>query len=729
MHPDVQDVLHVEEELLDNAKEDTVSTAASSLAEASLESAEVPTWPRKMIVGAPDHAFMVFGVFAFLPWEQRGDAMCISREMRNFFNADCSHGEYWRWHCDCLCAEAHLILPVSAQRPCSMTKGSRCSELVDYRALLAELWPLRFRFMDAVIGQVASAAPQRFRVSVSCRLRPAPPAAPYGGLCEEMLSAPVTLPLGQRVALLRQRHPELTRAQAMKMLLNAKCGAAGPLEEYEGVTMQNDMADLERPKTGSAGVAVMADVAFSSGSGFNASVLSSTPGPAGSVLTVSPGIGIRKWNFENVFGESTPQHGIYDTCGKRLSTNVLNGLSGCLIVYGQTGSGKTHTMFGGERVRDGVVPRIAEDILQAVEAKRSAGFKIKVGASIIEVFGNDVSNLLGKTGVAKLCQRMGTKHVLDGKYERGLDDLNSFEALLCLGEERKRKAHTEMNERSTRAHTLVILRLRQQAPGQEKMVESILSLVDLGGSERVGKSKANEGIRGAGAVNVGDEEVSRVTWSEYYKSRERITETNNINKGLLSLKRCVQALNECQARAADGRPVVRVPYADSKLTALLQPALSGEALTSIIVCASQEDRHAEETVQSLRFGEMCSSVEHNRAEVAGSDIGVAMADAIAQIDLQIKEVEDLIRSKEKWEWRKTTRTDIIDEKDTGGTVCHKDQSMELGGVGVVVIAADDGSSKKQAVAHEVWSQVLVGAEAENARRDELIKTRLRLLGD
>lgn len=285
-----------------------------------------------------------------------------------------------------------------------------------------------------------------------------------------------------------------------------------------------------------------------------------------------------------------------------------------------------------------------------------------------------------------------------------------------------------MNERSTRAHTIVLLRMRQRAPGQENVVESVLQLVDLGGSERVSKSKANENVKAPGAVTVGDEEVSRVTWQEYYKGRERITETNNINKGLLALKRCVQALNERQKRAQEGRPLVRVPFADSKLTTLLQPALNGEASTSIVVCCSPEDRHAEETVQSLRFGEMCSSVEQDRLESNANDVGAAVAEAVKQIDSQIKEVEEEIRAKEKLEWRKAVRTDVIDEKDTGGTVCNKDEVMELGGAGAVEIAADDGTSKKEVVEHVVWSQVFVGAEAENARREELLKARLRLLG-
>eukprot|EP00971_Amphidinium_carterae_P239700 4758676-Amphidinium_carterae.1 len=73
--------------------------------------------------------------------------------------------------------------------------------------------------------------------------------------------------------------------------------------------------------------------------------------------------------------------------------------------------------------------------------------------------------------------------------------------------------------------------------------------------------------------------------------------------------------------------------------------------------------------------------------------------------------------------------------------------------GAIEIHEDDGSSKKHEVKHQVahalpkqvlfchccpnviilvlrqvWSQVLTGAEAENARRDELLKKRQKLLG-
>ena len=46
-----------------------------------------------------------------------------------------------------------------------------------------------------------------------------------------------------------------------------------------------------------------------------------------------------------------------------------------------------------------------------------------------------------------------------------------------------------------------------------------------------------------------------------------------------------------------------VPFYESKLTMLLQPALGGATRTTVVVTASPDRADAEETLHSLRFGE------------------------------------------------------------------------------------------------------------------------------
>ena len=198
------------------------------------------------------------------------------------------------------------------------------------------------------------------------------------------------------------------------------------------------------------------------------------------------------------------------------------------------------------------------------------------------------------------------------------------------------------------------------------------------------------------------------------------------------LKRCVSALRAAQraaAAAAAGAPArerpPRVPFYDSKLTQLLEPALGGPSRTAVVVCASQEPEHAEETVGTLRFAEACRLVE--RAERADAVSAAARA-AVAAIDREIAAVEEDIKAKERWETRTTRRTLTVNAMDTGATELDRAAQMDLGGFGAVTIARDDGNATLLEAESEVTGQVLVGAEAERARLEALLEKRRRLLG-
>jgi kinesin family protein 5 len=68
-----------------------------------------------------------------------------------------------------------------------------------------------------------------------------------------------------------------------------------------------------------------------------------------------------------------------------------------------------------------------------------------------------------------------------------IESLQHIEELLKTAESNKRRAATAMNTRSTRAHTLTYLSLRQTRG--DVRLKSLLCLADLGGSEQLKKSK------------------------------------------------------------------------------------------------------------------------------------------------------------------------------------------------------------------------------------------------
>ena len=153
-------------------------------------------------------------------------------------------------------------------------------------------------------------------------------------------------------------------------------------------------------------------------------------------------------------------------------------------------------------------------------------------------------------------------------------------------------------------------------------------------------------------------------------------EAVNINLGLLALKKCIKALNEKSCY---------VPYQDSKLTMLLSSGLGGDCKTSVIINSSMDPMHASETVMTLRFGENCSQIENEAKDGANMLAGV-----LAKLDEEIRETEEQIKAKERWEQRDIQRIDANAEEGTF-------EAMGAGGVEIKKVS------------------VLVGAEEERKR--------------
>ena len=73
--------------------------------------------------------------------------------------------------------------------------------------------------------------------------------------------------------------------------------------------------------------------------------------------------------------------------------------------------------------------------------------------------------------------------------------------MLKEGDSRKSRAATNMNDRSSRAHTMVIVKVTQSRPSLDAVVSSEVALVDLAGCEQLKQSGA-QGQRKAEAVGI-----------------------------------------------------------------------------------------------------------------------------------------------------------------------------------------------------------------------------------
>ena len=271
------------------------------------------------------------------------------------------------------------------------------------------------------------------------------------------------------------------------------------------------------------------------------------------------------FEFDRVFAPSVHNEEVFDEISQ-LVQSALDGYNVCIFCYGQTGSGKTHTMSSA----DGMIPRATQMIYETITKLKEKSWVYSMEGSFVEVYNEDLNDLLTPAGEGK--RKLEIRHddarkqttVLNCKTV-ALDSADKVEMMLRQAQNNRSVAATKANERSSRSHSVFILKLVGENAATQERCEGTLNLVDLAGSERLKHSGA-EG--------------------------DRMKETQNINKSLACLGDVIEAL---------GRGSGHVPYRNSKLTHLLQYSLSGNSKTLMFVMVSPLEAHLKETLTSLRF--------------------------------------------------------------------------------------------------------------------------------
>lgn len=294
-----------------------------------------------------------------------------------------------------------------------------------------------------------------------------------------------------------------------------------------------------------------------------------------------------RFAFDCVMSQDVGQREVYDRTARPLLHKVLEGYNGCLFAYGQTGSGKTFTMQGAGDQR-GIIPTLCTELFN--EIQESAEKKhITVVCSVLEIYNEKVKDLSVDSS-DDLTIREDSSQGGRGIHVEGLTEVqvrSCEEVLDCIAKAQQRRAvgKTNMNEHSSRSHSVVTLRVGAcdcDDVDAATLTVSKLHLIDLAGSERQ---------KATGATG------------------DRLKEGAQINLSLSALGNVINALTE--KTSGGGR---HVPYRDSKLTRLLQDSLGGNSYTVIICNVSPAKINAEETLSSLRFAERAKKIE-NKAVV------------------------------------------------------------------------------------------------------------------
>lgn len=598
----------------------------------------------------------------------------LSRKWAAFMQTDV----VMRWMC------YRLMVDYKLYSPLKLTAG------VTWKSMFMELFNIRHIWSGDDSSRQSGHDPdrksERAKINVYARFRPIDNSQHVEDTKE------ITLPLHQRLALIKMSCKLKSNRAALHVMKEEGTWFGKKWQQ----TLKENISSVDNkvkvpPKATSK--PLVADI-------------QSVDEGCGRVVIMTPDVGLREFCFDGVFSHKSNQKRVYDTVACRLVSDVLNGFNSTAIMYGQTGSGKTFTMFGEGDERSsskfvkeghGIVYRACEDVLTAVQSRKSLGIISEVAVSYVEVYGDTVTDLLKRGRRCGQSKVASQQYVLSGAAEQEVSSMGDISHLLSVGDEQKRRAATAMNDRSTRAHSIFILTLKQKNVHSEVSMTSKLFLADLGGSEQVKKSQVAPGqsrtkynVEG-GVVEDVDQlsvnEASLATFSTGFEMGERMREAVYINLGLLALKKCIEALNN---------NLPYVPYQDSKLTMLLSAGLASGRI-SVVVCGNSNPSHITETIATLRFGERCAQIE---MEVRNN--ATVLEGVLAQIDSDISDLEAQIVAKERWE--------VVEER-------RKDELAEEGTVEAAV-----GGVERRVVT------VLTGAEEERARLDELIKKRAELTG-
>ena len=288
------------------------------------------------------------------------------------------------------------------------------------------------------------------------------------------------------------------------------------------------------------------------------------------------------FTFDRVFDMASRQQDVFDFSIRSTVDDILNGYNGTVFAYGQTGAGKSFTMMGSD-IDDtevkGIIPRIVEQIFASMLASPN-NIEYTVRVSYMEIYMERIRDLLCPANDNLPVHEEKNKGVyVKGLLEVYVSSVPEVYEVMRRGGAARAVAATNMNQESSRSHSIFQITITQKNLETGSMKSGQLFLVDLAGSEKVGKTGA---------------------------SGQTLEEAKKINKSLSALGMVINSLT-------DGRST-HIPYRDSKLTRILQESLGGNSRTTLIINCSPSSFNDTETVSTLRFGTRAKAIK-NKAKV------------------------------------------------------------------------------------------------------------------
>lgn len=334
-----------------------------------------------------------------------------------------------------------------------------------------------------------------------------------------------------------------------------------------------------------------------------------------------------EFNFDNVFladANITNRYVYQKSCAPLVQRFLDDGYNSTVFAYGMTGSGKTFSMRGTDQ-DPGFVKLAIDEIFDRIENDVSKQYTVSI--TYLEIYNERIIDLLNSGPPISSDLKIRDDPVYGNKII-GITNpiIKSRDQILQYinrGDNNRKTSETDFNARSSRSHAILQIKLHTFSSLSQVETNATLSLCDLAGSE-----KATSSV-------------------------ERRKEGSFINKSLLALS---TVINKLSFSSKTGSLNEHIPYRDSKLTRLLQPALSGASLV-LILCTIHmgasglsnrlaDSQFVSETYNTLRFAarakDIVINVQKSKSTISGDADSARIINELRKtIELQKSEINQL----------------------------------------------------------------------------------------
>jgi hypothetical protein len=229
----------------------------------------------------------------------------------------------------------------------------------------------------------------------------------------------------------------------------------------------------------------------------------------------------------------------------------------------------------------GIMPLTLQELFNKID-EFSSEREYKVKLWYIEIYNENIRDLLSNSDENLDLREDPNKGIsIANISELNVTSCKDIMQILKRGNKNRTQEATNANETSSRSHAIlqVHIEFKEKSAGLEvEIKQGKLSLIDLAGSERASATQ-NRGIR--------------------------LIEGANINRSLLTLGNCINALFEASEKGS--KPYV--PYRDSKLTRLLKDSLGGNSRTVMIANVSPSVTTFDDTYNTLKYANRAKNIK------------------------------------------------------------------------------------------------------------------------